>query len=84
MKHIHIMHYLVLGIIVFGGTVAFYYAAPNTALQLTVGVITSLAYIAWGLIHHYLKKSLHKRIVVEYILMGAIAIIMLATVLLGS
>jgi len=66
-----------------GGVAAFFYVSPNSSLQLAVGIITSIAYVLWGFIHHWLQKDLHKRIVVEYILIGAIAIILLATVLQG-
>ena len=63
---------------------AFFYVSPNSSQQLIVGVITSISYVLWGLIHHALQKDLHKRIVVEYILIGAIAIILLATILQGA
>ncbi len=81
MKHIHILHYFVLLVILLGGFATFYYVKPNTSLQLVVGVVTSIFYVFWGLIHHALQKDLHQKIVVEYLLMGAIAIVLLATVL---
>lgn len=73
-------HITLLGILG-GGLAAFYYVAPNTSLQFIVGVITSVAYVLWGIMHHGMKKDLHTRVVVEYILMGAIAIVLLATIL---
>ena len=81
MKRSSIADALVLICILGGGMGAFYYARSNNSLQFIVGVITSVAYVIWGLIHHALKKDLHARVVVEYILMGAIAIVLLATIL---
>lgn len=81
MKWTDLTEYFVLGCILAGGVAAFYYVRPNTDLQFTIGVMTSIAYVIWGIIHHALKKDLHTRIVIEYMLMGAIAIVLLATVL---
>jgi hypothetical protein len=81
MKKSHILHFIVLALILAGGVAAFFYVSPNSSLQLTVGVITSIAYVLWGFIHHAMQKDLHKKIVVEYILIGTIAIILLATIL---
>lgn len=84
MKKAHVVHYLVLAFILLGGVVAFFWAAPNSSVQFIIGVVTSVAYVLWGFIHHAIQKDLHKRIVIEYILIGAIAIILLATLLQGS
>ena len=81
MKKTNIVHYMVLIAILAGGLGAFYYVSPDSTLQLTVGVVTAVAYVLWGLIHHAMQKDLHKKIVVEYILVGLIAIILLATIL---
>lgn len=82
MKISTFLHSVVLLIILVGGLSAFYYVRPNTALQFVVGVLTSVAYAAWGIIHHAMQKDLHINVVVEYALMAAIAIIVLSTVLL--
>jgi ABC-type proline/glycine betaine transport system permease subunit len=81
MKQFHIMHYLVLGIILVIGVMAFCFASPNSSLQLIIGIVTSVAYVCWGFIHHAVQKDLHQKIVVEYILIGAIAVVLLATIL---
>jgi hypothetical protein len=81
MKRQHVVHYFVLLAILAGGVGAFLYVSPNTSLQFTIGIITSVAYMLWGFIHHAMQKDLHKKIVIEYILVGLIAIIMLATIM---
>lgn len=74
-------HFLVLIAILGAGVFTFIRVAPNTTLQLFVGIVTAVAYVLWGLVHHAIKKDLHQRVVVEYLLIGAIAIVLLVTML---
>ena len=59
-----------------------WYAQGNTNVQLAVGSITAMAYVAWGIIHHALIGDLHRKVVIEYILVGLIATVLLATLAL--
>ena len=81
MKWKDVTEYFVLGSILVGGVGVFYYVRPNTDLQFTTGIMTSVAYVIWGIMHHTIKKDLHTRVVIEYMLMGAIAVVLLATML---
>lgn len=76
-----VIHFLVLIAILAAGVFTFIYVRPNTTIQLLVGIITAVAYVLWGLIHHAIQKDLHQKIVVEYLLIGAIAIVLLVTML---
>ena len=76
-----IIHFLVLIGILGAGVLTFIVVAPNTTIQLLVGIITAVAYVLWGLIHHTIQQDLHQKIVVEYLLIGAIAIVLLVTML---
>jgi len=76
-----VIHFLVLIAILAVGVCTFIYVRPNTTIQLFVGIITAVAYVFWGFIHHAIKKDLHQKIVVEYLLIGAIAIVLLVTML---
>ena len=76
-----VIHFLVLVAILASGIFTFIYVRPNTTLQLFVGIVTSIAYVIWGLIHHAVQKDLHRKIMVEYLLIGAIAIVLLVTML---
>lgn len=60
---------------------AFLAVAPNVFFQLAIGITTAVAYVLWGIINHAMHKDLHPKIVVEYILIGAISIVLLITVL---
>ncbi len=82
MKYHQFIHGFVLFCILAGGALTFWYAAGDTRLQLTAGVVTSIAYVAWGIIHHALQGDLHRNVVIEYILIGSIAIVLLLTLAL--
>ena len=75
------IHFLVLVAILASGIFTFIYVRPNTTLQLFVGIMTAVTYVLWGFIHHAIKKDLHRKIVIEYLLIGAIAIVLLVTML---
>ena len=74
-------HLIVLAFILLGGVVTFIYARGDRTIQLLVGVVTCLAYVAWGIIFHALQKTIHPKVVVEYLLVGAIAIVLIMTVI---
>ncbi len=76
-----LMHYIVLLIILGAGIASFYYVQGNATLQLAIGIVVSISYVFWGIIHHILERSIHRRIVIEYLLIGAIAIVLLATII---
>lgn len=77
------LHFLVLILILGGGLGMFYYARGDAPLQLAVGIVTAVSYVAWGLLHHAMQQDLHKKIVIEYILIGALAV-MLLLIILGA
>lgn len=79
MKQYTFLHTLVLLCILFGGGVTLWYARGDSTLQFVIGSITSAAYVAWGIIHHAIRSDLHRKVVIEYVLVGLIAIVLLAT-----
>lgn len=79
-KH-HVVHYLVLLAILASGVVMFLYENGDHSAQLAVAIVTSFAYVLWGIIHHSLQEDLHRKIVVEYVLMGMIAVMLFLIVL---
>lgn len=77
----HFWHYLVLVLIIgCGGLVFGFY--PDKAVKFKVAALVALAYIFWGIFHHLTEGNLNFKIVVEYTLIGALAIILLGGVLL--
>lgn len=70
-------HFLILIIILVLGTATFFMVRGNPTAQLVTGIIVSVAYIIWGVLHHAIDGDLHLKIVIEYILVGTIAILFL-------
>jgi len=79
MKKNSTIHTMVLFVMLTMGILALWYARGQNLVQTGIGITMSLAYVAWGLIHHKLKGDLHRNVVVEYVLVGLIAIILLVT-----
>lgn len=73
------IHDIVLVSILLLGSFAFWNLQGNTNAQLTIGIVTSIAYVAWGIIHHMIQGDLHRNVVIEYVLIGLIAIVLLLT-----
>jgi len=74
-------HYFVLACILAGGVAMLFFTRGNPSFQLLVGIATSVAYVFWGIIHHALAGDLHPKVVIEYMLIGGIAIMVFMTVL---
>lgn len=77
----HILHFLILLGILGIGVASFFAAKGSSGLQFFIGVVTALAYVVWGIIYHAIAGDLHKKVVVEYVLIAAIAILLLEIVL---
>ena len=73
----HILHFIVLVLILGMGVGTFLLAQGSRPLQLFIGVITSAAYMTWGMIHNAMLGDLHRKVVIEYLCIGAIAIVLL-------
>ncbi|MBI4058870.1 hypothetical protein HY404_01365 [Candidatus Microgenomates bacterium] len=62
----HFSHYLVLLgilIIVIAGFKLFSFDRP---FQIALVVASSLAYISWGIVHHWIHSDLYWEVVIEY------------------
>lgn len=78
----NLSHYLALfGILIagFAGLVLFSY---DRDFQIGIAVATTLAYIAWGIIHHMLHKDLHIETVIEYIAVALLGFVILYTLVI--
>lgn len=77
----HVTHFGLLFLILLAGSYIFFLTNSNHSLQLAVGIVLTVFYVVWGLIHHSIQKDLHPKVVIEYILIGLIAIMLLLLVL---
>ena len=73
----HYIHFIILAAMIGAGVLGFFFTQGNPGLQFFIGILTSLAYVAWGLLHHAIQKDLHPKVVIEYVLIGAIAVVLL-------
>ena len=77
----HFWHYLILLLILLIGGLVFV-LNPNKIIKFQVGTLVAIAYIFWGIIHHFLEKNLNFKIMVEYLLIGALSVALLGGILL--
>lgn len=77
----HFWHYLVLVLIISIGGLVFI-LDTNKVIKFQIGTLVAIAYVFWGIIHHFLEKNLNFKIMVEYLLIGALSVALLGGVLL--
>lgn len=66
-------HYLSLMTILSIGFGLFWLFNYNRQAQVGVTLAISAAYVLWGIVHHSIKKDLHWRVILEYLVVAAIA-----------
>lgn len=73
--------YLILALIVGGYLLAVIrFQATPQYLLIATGVSATL-YLCWGIFHHARARSLHVKVVLEYFLVAALAVAIIATLL---
>lgn len=77
-------HYLPLVLIVLAGLFGIYWFNFNRPIQLSIMLGIVISYISWGITNHTIHKDLHPKIVVEYLLLGMLAILLFATVIYST
>lgn len=73
----HLPHYLSLfGILLagFSGLILFSY---DRNFQMAVAIATAAAYVAWGIIHHYIHKDLYWEVVAEYAAISILGLVII-------
>jgi len=77
-------HYL--GLIAFLSIGLAFFLVFNYNRQIQMGITLAMAaiYVAWGIIHHTIKKELHPRIILEYILVAIVASVVVIFLLMRT
>jgi len=85
-KQIDFIHsdYFVLAIGLSLGSIAYFWAMNQPALQIGVVIGTGLFYILWGTIHHAREGDFHVKILLEYTLIAALAMSLLLSLLIRT
>jgi len=79
-KLIPVLNFVVLAIILSSSVFLFWQVRDNKAMQTMVGILLSVLYVTWGMIHHAMQGDLYPKVVVEYLLVGCIAITLIVTI----
>lgn len=80
-KHlIPIANFVVLAVILISTVLLFWQMRDNKSMQIIVGILLSVLYATWGIVNHAMQGDLHPKVVVEYLLVGAIAITLIITI----
>lgn len=74
---LHLSHYLALMVILNIGVLGFLFFSYNFTYKIIVLLFTSLAYILWGVVHHWMADDLHPRVILEYVVIALLANIMI-------
>lgn len=80
----HLVHYFVLAVILNFGIGMFWFWRFAPLYQALVVVITSGAYVAWGILHHWLEDDLHLKVFFEYLLVAILIDFILLSLLLRA
>ena len=57
-----------------------YQTVPKYILISTI--VFAITYVIWGVTHHLKSKNFHTRVVLEYLLVGALGVALVSTLLL--
>jgi len=80
--HSHIFQYLLLFSIAILFLALFSMFKENNPMRFVVASAFIVFYTAWGVLQHYLEKTLDYKIVIEYIVLGATAIFLYGILLI--
>lgn len=80
----HYGYYFSLTVILFSGLFLVNAVSPNVLLQLAMVMITGIFYMILGVTHHFANHELTAKIMVEYILIGALGISIVFFIIVGG
>lgn len=78
----HIIDYLFLALILAAGLIAILLFKQNLNLQIVSAIIMGVAYILWGVVHHYFEKTLNLVTLLEYVAISTLVTIIMIVFLL--
>ena len=70
----HLVYHLSLAVLLLLGIFITLQLSYDRKLQIQAIAITAFLYAAWGIVHHVLEHDVNSKIVLEYILMGALGL----------
>lgn len=70
----HYLYYLMLLIMEVLIGILIISSRGDRYMQLVYGFSAAIIYVVWGIAHHAINHTLHKKVVIEYFLMGAVGV----------
>ena len=80
----HLAYYICLITILLLGFLGAYLSFPDRQLQMTIIVLTTFFYAAFGILHHLLNHDLTSKIVIEYTLIGSLGLAIIFFLMKGG
>ena len=80
----HLGYYISLIAILVLGLILILLTSPNIKTQVIMVFLTVFFYVLWGILHHLINHELTLRIVIEYVLIGALGMSILFFMLMGG
>lgn len=68
------LDYLILVLGLLGGLGVFVFFSGQSVKQVAIVFSLAFFYFLWGVVHHYLKKDLHFKVVLEYFLISLLGL----------
>ncbi len=77
------IYYISVFLILFVGLLAVMRFSGNIRLQAVIVVGISFVYVVWGILHHFISHDIGLKIVVKYVLIGAVGMSIVLFLLKG-
>lgn len=80
----HAGYYISLIAVLVVGFVLASISSSDRQLQIGIVVLTTMSYVLWGILHHFLNHDLSPKIVIEYVLIGSFGLAVVFFLLKGG
>lgn len=80
----HIKHYSPLMGVVGIGMIGFYIFSYDRLFQFFIAIAAGLAYVTWGIVHHYIHEDFHLSVLLEYLVLATLGLIVIFSILFQS
>jgi hypothetical protein len=80
----HPLHYFTLLCVLLVGLWGIFWFDYQPAMQFSIIISMAVSYVVWGIVHHREHNDLHPKIVIEYILVAALAVLIFGSLLIRT
>ena len=83
MKHFtrHLPHYLPLIGIFVAGIIGFYCFSYDRFFQAAISIALIIAYVFWGVVHHFIHKDLYLEVIIEYLIIALLGLVVILSLI---